>query len=105
MAAKIDIDALSEAEMIDLNHLVVERLRFLSQMRAHARMLEFRVGERVTFQPEGRPLLVGMLTRYNRKTVTIVTDAGERWNVAPALVRRVTADESPERKVVPIRPT
>ena len=46
---QIDIDRLSEAELIDLNHRIVERLRFLGQMRAHARMLEFRIGDRVLF--------------------------------------------------------
>lgn len=35
----IDIDRLTEAELIDFNHRVVARLRFLSQMRAHAHML------------------------------------------------------------------
>ena len=30
-----DIDRLTEAELIDLNHRIVERLRFLQQMRAH----------------------------------------------------------------------
>jgi hypothetical protein len=88
---KIDIDRLTEAELIDLNNRIVERLRFLRQMRAHARMLEFSIGDRVSFQPEGRPVVVGMLTRYNRKTVTVITDRGERWNVAPTLLRR--ADE------------
>jgi hypothetical protein len=32
----IDIDRLTEAELIDLNRRIVERLRFLQQMRAHA---------------------------------------------------------------------
>ena len=72
---KIDIDGLTEAELIDLNNRVVERLKFLNHMRAHAQMLEFRIGDRVSFQPEGRPLLVGMLTRYNNKTVTVITAA------------------------------
>lgn len=31
---KIDIDKLTEAELIDLNNRIVERLRFLNQMRA-----------------------------------------------------------------------
>ena len=86
---KIDIDKLTEQELIDLNHRIVERLRFLNQMRAHSSMLEFRIGDRVSFQPEGRSILFGMLTRYNRKTVTVITDGGQRWNVAPALLRRV----------------
>ena len=86
---KIDIDRLTEAELVDLNNRVVERLRFLNQMRAHAQMLEFKIGDRVSFQPEGRPVVIGMLTRYNRKTVTVITDSGERWNVVPRLLRRV----------------
>jgi len=86
---KIDIDRLTEAELIDLHHRIGERLRFLGHMRAHAEMLEFRIGDRVEFRPGGRPPVVGMLTRYNRKTVTVITDTGERWNVAPGLLRRV----------------
>jgi hypothetical protein len=49
----IDIDRLTEAELIDLNNRIVERLRFLGQMGAHARMLEFKIGDRVLFQPDG----------------------------------------------------
>ncbi len=89
---RIDIDRLTEAELIDLNNRIVERLRFLNQMRAHAQMLEFKIGDRVAFQPEDRPLVVGMLTRYNRKTVTVIADSGQRWNVSPRLLRR--ADDS-----------
>jgi hypothetical protein len=85
---KIDIDKLTEAELVDLNHRIVERLRFFQQMRAHADMLEFGIGDRVTFQPDGRPAVVGMLTRYNRKTVTVITDDGQRWNVAPRFLSK-----------------
>jgi hypothetical protein len=85
---KIDIDKLSEEELIDLNNRVVERLRFLSQMRAHSEMLDFKIGDRVAFQPAGHPRLVGMLTRYNKKTVTVITDTGQHWNVAPGLLRK-----------------
>ena len=56
---KINIDELTEAELIDLNHRVVERLRFLNQMRAHKQMLGFRIGDRVTFHPEGHPAADG----------------------------------------------
>ncbi len=89
----IDIDRLTEAELVDLNHRIVERLRLLHQMRSHAEMLEFRIGERVEFQPKDQPLVVGMLTRYNKKSVTVITDSGQRWSVAPRVLRRV-----PERK-------
>ena len=87
----IDIDCLSEAELIDLNHRVVARLRALRDMRAHVGMLEFRIGDRVTFQPPGRERLSGVLTRYNRKSVTVITDEGAQWNVAPSLLTKVGA--------------
>ena len=86
---KIDIDKLTEAELVDLNHRIVERLRFLNQARAHIQMLEFKIGDRVTFQPEGRARVEGMLTRYNKKTVTIITDDGRQWNVSPNFLRKV----------------
>lgn len=89
----IDIDRLSESELIDLNRRIVERLRLLQQVRAHKQMLQFRVGDRVTFQPDGRDPVYGMLTRYNKKTVTVITDDGQQWNVAPTFLHRVTEDQ------------
>ena len=75
---KIEIGRLTEEELIDLNNRIVERLRLLQQMRSHAEMLEFRIGDRVEFQPEGRAPVVGMLTRYNKKTVTVITGLPNR---------------------------
>jgi hypothetical protein len=103
---RIDIDDLTEAELIDLNNRIVERLRFLQQARSHRRMLEFRIGDRVSFQPEGRPMIVGMLARYNKKSVTVITDAGERWNVSPHFLHRVIESDAARDgnpNVVPLR--
>jgi hypothetical protein len=85
----INIDQLTEAELTDLNHRIVQRLRILRQVHAHVQMMEFKIGDRVTFQPAGRPAVIGMLTRYNKKTVTVITEQGERWNVSPMLLQRV----------------
>jgi hypothetical protein len=102
---KIEIDKLSEAELMEFNHRIVARLRFLNQKRAHANMLEFSIGDRVAFQPEGRSVIVGLLTRYNKKTVTVITESGEHWNVAPGLLRKVEPPEksvAQEANVIPI---
>jgi hypothetical protein len=102
---KIEIDKLTEAELIELNHRVVARLRFLNQRRAHTHMLEFSIGDRVAFQPEGRSRIVGMLTRYNKKTVTVITESGEHWNVSPNLLRKVEPSEksmTQEGNVIPL---
>ena len=85
----IDIDKLNEAELIDLNHRVVARLKFLQQMRAHGHMLDFSIGQRVMFQPDGHPLLSGIIAKYNRKTVTVIADNGQQWRVSPQFLRRI----------------
>ena len=86
---RIDIDRLSEPELIDLNRRIVERLRVLQHLRAHRNMLEFSVGPRVRFPANAR-VVEGVLTRYNRKTVSVITDSGEHWNVAPSLLEPAT---------------
>ncbi|MEX1229592.1 MAG: hypothetical protein WEB58_05090 [Planctomycetaceae bacterium] len=94
MPMPIDISHLTEAELFALNRQIVERIRFMQQARAHGKMLEFQVGERVSFQPDGRPVITGMLVKYNKKTVTVITDAGEQWNVSPAYLRKVIDAEA-----------
>jgi hypothetical protein len=97
----IDIDRLTEYELIDLNHRIVERLRLLAQVRAHGEMMKFRIGQRVWFDPGNGPPVTGTLTRYNKKTVTVVADDGHRWNVAPSYLHE--AEEragSPDREKV-----
>ena len=91
----IDIDKLTETELIDLNNRVVARLEFLHQMRAHAHMLDFSIGERVSFQPDRHPVLTGIISKYNRKTVTVITENGQQWNVAPAFLRKAESPSAP----------
>lgn len=86
---KIDIDSLTEQELIELNHKIVARLRFLSQMRSHSDMMGFRIGEKVRFRPSGQSEVIGTLTRYNKKTVTVITEDGEHWNVSPSFLFKV----------------
>ena len=90
---KIDLDKFSEMELIDLDNRIVQRLRLLNTMHAHEKMMEFKIGDRVTFQPEGHPTVVGMLTRYNKKTVTVITDEGQHWNVAPRFLQKISSSE------------
>ncbi len=103
----IDIDKLSEKELIDLNNRVVARLKFLRDMRAHASMLEFSLGERVSFEPDGRGPLFGVITKYNRKSVTVITEDGQHWTVAPTFLRKLRSADGTGAmggaQVVPIR--
>jgi len=81
----IDIDGLSFEALLELNQRVVARLKMLESMQAHIEMMAFNIGERVSFDTrDGR--MMGTLMKYNRKTVTVVTDNGQRWNISPHLL-------------------
>jgi hypothetical protein len=103
---RIDIDALSEAELVDLNHRIVERLRFLHQIHAHQAMLKFSIGDRVTFEDGQGRNVEGTLTRYNRKSVTVIGADGGHWNIAPGFLRKVdqaAASKTPNIIALPQR--
>lgn len=102
---KIDIDKLNESELADLNRRIVERLRFLHQMRAHTTMLEFSVGGKVCFEPGGEPPVFGIITRYNKKTVSVLSEDGRKWTVSPQYLRKVKDTQGAAREkenIVPI---
>lgn len=96
----------ADSKLTSSNDFIQVLGRFLSQMRAHSQMLDSKIGERVTFHPTGHPVLLGIVMRYNRKTVTVITEAGQQWNVAPGLLRRAASPEqtqSENAKVVPLK--
>lgn len=86
---KIDIDNMTEAELVELNQRIVQRLKFLESMHHHNEMLKFSIGDKVSFEPVGRGRQTGTLVKYNQKSVTIVTDTGQRWNVSPGLLSKI----------------
>ena len=84
----LPIDQLSEDELAELNQRIVERLKFLDSEHTHREMMQYSVGENVCFEPPGREPQCGVLVKYNKKTVTIITEGGRRWNVSPHLLQR-----------------
>ena len=58
----------------------------MRQIRSHKEMFRFKIGDRVTFHPSGHEPQIGTLTRFNRKSVTVITDNGGHWNVEPTLI-------------------
>jgi len=93
----INIDNLTEEELIELNHKIVERLKFLETMHNHNEMMQFSPGEQVSFEPPGRGRQIGTLVKFNKKTVTVITENGHKWNVSPHLLSKIK-DVKPEPK-------
>lgn len=83
------LDSFTEEELVHLNRLIVERLRIMQTVQAHGAMIQFRIGQRVRFVGHGGQEIAGTLTKYNRKSVTVVTEQGAQWNVSPALLKSV----------------
>jgi hypothetical protein len=90
----IDLSKLDEAELVELNRQIVARLKYLQEARTHHQMLSFNVGDRVRFHPPGHHPKMGIIAKYNRKTVTVVTEDHHQWNVAPVFLSRVVEADS-----------
>jgi len=86
---KINIDSFSYDELVELNHKIVERLKFLDSMHTHKEMMRFSPGDQVCFEAPGRDKQFGTLVKYNKKTVTVITESGQKWNVSPHLLGKV----------------
>nr|WP_234892086.1 hypothetical protein [Sinorhizobium meliloti] len=98
----INLDGLSEAELIELHDAVVDRLHFLHQQKTAHALLGLAIGERVVFEDNYGQTQAGSVIRRNRKTVTVHGDNGRQWNVSPQLLRKEKrTDEGQSGKLVP----
>lgn len=99
----IDLERLSEEELLDLNRRIVERLRLMRSARQLVALARFTVGMRVEFTTDDGRILQGEITRLNRKTATVCCDPSGHWRVSPALLRPIAHPfRSPTERVVSI---
>ncbi|WP_222105201.1 hypothetical protein [Denitromonas halophila] len=91
------IKRLNEDDLLFLNRLIVERLKLISQAKSTMLMGSFTVGDRVGFQAADGQGLEGIVLRLNKKTVSIVTDDGHQWNVAPGLLHLIATVGAKQR--------
>ncbi len=104
MPPPINLEDLTESELIDLNHRIVARLRVIRSVRDHERMVRFSIGDRVCFTDRrtGREIR-GVLILYNRRSVSVLAEDGARWTVGPSLLRS-PADGARTATVRVVRP-
>lgn len=79
------IDKLDENQLILLNQMIVERLKLINQVHHLSALSKFHVGQKVKFNRHGRTENA-VVTKLNKKTVSIVTDSQEQWNVSPSFL-------------------
>ena len=81
------IKRLGEDDLLFLNRLIIERLKLISQARSTILMADFSISDLVSFQTSDGIEIQGVVLRLNKKTISIDTGDGQRWNVAPGLLR------------------
>ena len=80
---------MKEDDLRYLNRLIVERLKLIGQARSTVMLARFKVGDRVSFQSHSGERKSGVIVRLNKKTASITTDDGQRWNVHPGFLTAV----------------
>jgi transcription elongation factor len=87
MSAVEAIKRLGEDDLLFLNRLIVERLKLIAQARSTSQMAAFGIGDLVSFYDADGRKREGIVRRLNKKTVSVYTEDGHRWNVPPGLLR------------------
>jgi len=82
------LNRLSEEDLRLLNRMVVERIKLYHKARDLKGLAKFNLMDRVYFTHEGKQI-TGIVMKLNRRSVTIRTAEGKRWNVSPGFLRRV----------------
>lgn len=88
---EFDVDRLSREELLELNHRIVERLKYLASREALELSKRYKVGDAVEFRG-GKNMIRGIVMRINRKTMSIKTNEGQ-WNVHPQFLKKVEKSE------------
>jgi hypothetical protein len=84
------IKELSEDELVYLNKLVVERIRYLRQVETVNQMAMFNLGDMVEFQDNRSTMLQGRVIEINKKTLTVLIDGRKQWNIHPGFLKLIS---------------
>ena len=84
----IDINGLSKRDLIDLNKRIVERINFLTRQDTSLKIANFNLYDLVTVG-NGPHQKYAFIVKINQKTIGIVCDNSEKWNVSPEMLAKV----------------
>ena len=82
------IEGLKLSELIELNKLVVERIRLMQKATALVVLSQFAVGDWVSWISNDGTKYIGQVIRINHKTASVKVSEHGYWNVSPQLLRK-----------------
>jgi hypothetical protein len=83
----MDIEKLSLEQLLELNKRICRRVDYLQSLKTRAHLDRFEIGDRVSFQSEGRPV-EGVVVRVNQKTLSIKTK-DTYWRIHPRFLTKL----------------
>lgn len=98
----IDIDSLSYEELLELQHKINQRLKSIDSGKIPPNRAKFNPGDKVSFAHPTLGVQTGTLLTQNEKTVTVVTQSGQQWEVSSHLLRKVVSRDNLTNKVYKI---
>ena len=88
MKKDFDLYNLNLDELIELNKLVVDRIKYLRDLKAIKEKVLFKKGDFVSFQ-KNNEFITGRVTKINIKTISLKTENGQEWRVSPHLLNKI----------------
>ena len=86
----IDLQKLSDQELIQLNREIFGIMQTRRQLRTMREMSKFHIGERVEFKDQLGRVVRGVVVRINQKTVSVETHQPcSQWRVSPQTLSKV----------------
>ncbi|RZR08178.1 hypothetical protein [Vibrio vulnificus] len=77
----MDIDTLTRTELIELNNRIVARLESMDELEVQAKRQQFTLGSPAEFVDDKGTARVCVVVKFNKKTISVSTANGERWNI------------------------
>lgn len=85
---------LDENGLRHMNRIIVERLKLVSQAHSTKMLARFSAGFRVAFTAPSGEMKTGVIQKLNKKSATVVTDDGHRWNVHPSFLSPIVEGDA-----------
>ncbi|TXZ57507.1 hypothetical protein FXE24_05615 [Vibrio cholerae] len=86
----MDIGKLTRKELIELNNRIVARLEHLDELEVQAKRQEFILGSPAQFVDDKGTIQLCVVVRFNKKSVSVSTANGERWNIPAERLQPLT---------------
>ena len=86
---------INKAESSEECHKIWKVVKTKFDQLASLQALNFYKGQRVAFTTKQGAAVKGKVEKINKKSVSVISDAGHKWNVAPSLL--IIEPESTEK--------